>query len=179
MSKYAKPKRNIANFNADNFEAELVKSTTDVLKITKNEIQTQTQTKLGFYVTPNFHYTGPEPISNFISNNTLSNTIDDNMNFITAGTYHIRYMMNLRSRVLNFCMLKCSNSDLQQIFKIDNGLYQQTIFEGLVYFDVGDKLEFTILDNGGNALVVNSGNLTVLNSILFTQLISTENILVV
>jgi hypothetical protein len=179
MSKYAKPKRNVQNFNAENFEAELVKSTTDVLKITKNEIQTQTQTKLGFYVTPNFHYTGPEPISNFISNNTLSNTIDSNMQFITAGTYHIRYMMNLRSRVLNFCALKCSNSDLQQIFKIDNSTYQQVIFEGLVYFDVGDKLEFTILDNGGNPLIVSSGNLTVLNSILFTQLISTENILVV
>jgi hypothetical protein len=40
------PKQNISQFNADNFEDELVKSTTDVLKITKNEIQTQTQTKL-------------------------------------------------------------------------------------------------------------------------------------
>ena len=178
MSKYAKPKRNVANFNADNFEADLIKSTTDVLKITKNEIQTQTQTKLGFYVTPNFHYTGPEPISNFISNNTLSNTIDDNMEFITAGTYHIRYMMNLRSRVLNFCMLKCSNGVLEQRFKIDNGIYQQVIYEELIYFDAGDKLEFSILDNGRNPLIVSSGDLTVLNSILFTQLISTENILV-
>ena len=48
MSKYAKPKRNVANFNADNFEAELVKSTSDVLKITQSEIQTQTQTQTGF-----------------------------------------------------------------------------------------------------------------------------------
>ena len=40
MSKYAKPKRNVANFDSDNFEADLVKSTSDVLKITKNEIQT-------------------------------------------------------------------------------------------------------------------------------------------
>ena len=179
MSKYAKPKRNIANFNSDNFEADLVKSTTDVLKITKNEIQTQTQTKLGFYVTPNFPYLGPDPISNFISNNTLSNTIDDNMRFITAGTYHIRYMLNLRSRVLNFCTIKCSNSDLQQTFKIDNGVYQQVIFEGLIYFDAGDKLEFTILDNGGDPLVVSLNDLTVLNSVLFTQLVSTLNILVV
>jgi len=48
MSKYAKPKRNVANFNADNFEAEQVKSTSDVLKITQSEIQTQTQTQTGF-----------------------------------------------------------------------------------------------------------------------------------
>ena len=48
MSKYAKPKRNIANFNADNFEAELVKSTSDVLKITSQE----TSSKFGFYTIP-------------------------------------------------------------------------------------------------------------------------------
>ena len=30
MSKYAKPKRNLQNFNADNFQDDLVKITTDV-----------------------------------------------------------------------------------------------------------------------------------------------------
>lgn len=37
MSRYTRPKRNVSQFNADNFEADLVQSTNDVLKITKNE----------------------------------------------------------------------------------------------------------------------------------------------
>ena len=49
MSKYAKPKRNVQKFNVLNFEKELVKSTTDVLKITKNEIETQTTNLTAFY----------------------------------------------------------------------------------------------------------------------------------
>jgi hypothetical protein len=48
MSKYAKPKRNLQNFNANNFQDDLVKSTSDVLKITKNE----TSSKFGFYTIP-------------------------------------------------------------------------------------------------------------------------------
>ena len=179
MSKYAKPKRNVQNFNSLNFEEDLIKSTTDVLKITKSEIQTQTQTKLGFYITPTFDYTDT-PISNFVSNNTLSNTIDSNMNFITAGTYHIRYMMNIRPRIAKNFKIKCSNSDLQQIFKTGIGIYSQIFFEGLIYFDVGDKLEFTLFDlTGGEPSVIPANDLVIIQSQLFTQLVSTQNILVV
>ena len=59
MSKYSKPKRNVQNLNSENFERELVQSTNDVLKIS----QEQTQSKLGFYYTPDFHCTSL-PISN-------------------------------------------------------------------------------------------------------------------
>lgn len=50
MSKYAKPKRNLNNFNSDNFETELIQTTNDVLKITNNE----TQRKIGFYIIPTY-----------------------------------------------------------------------------------------------------------------------------
>ena len=45
MSKYARPKRNVSQFNADNFETELIQTTNDVLKITKNE----TSSNFSFY----------------------------------------------------------------------------------------------------------------------------------
>ena len=98
MSRYARPKRNIKICNADNFDEELVKSKTDVLTNTKNVIKGQTERKINLYIIPDFHYQSGT-ISNFISNNTLPNKIDSNMNFVSAGTYHIRYMLNLRPRI--------------------------------------------------------------------------------
>jgi hypothetical protein len=50
MSKYARPKRNVSQFNADNFETDLIQTTNDVLKITNN----QTQSKIGFYIIPTY-----------------------------------------------------------------------------------------------------------------------------
>jgi hypothetical protein len=74
MSKYAKPKRNVNNFNADNFETELVQTTNDVLKITKNE----TSSNFSFYTIPDTLYTNQPKLSGFTSNNSLTKIIDDN-----------------------------------------------------------------------------------------------------
>jgi len=94
------------------------------------------------------------------------------MNFITTGTYHIRYMMNLRTRVSGFPKILCSNRTLSQKLKIENVLYQQVIWEGFVFFNTWDKLEFYLFDNGNNPLIMTS-------SVLFTRLISTKNVLTV
>ena len=68
MSKYAKPKRNVQNFNSLNFEEELVKSTSDILKITSQE----TSNKFSFFTIPEIVYTNQPKIAGFVSNNTLS-----------------------------------------------------------------------------------------------------------
>ena len=173
MSKYAKPKRSVQNFNADNFEASLIETTKDVLKITKNE----TQTKMGFYYTPDFHYTST-PISNFISTNNLEQILDGNMRFINSGSYHIRYLMNLRPRLTANIVLSCSNSSLEQTIKTEATIYKQISWEGLVHFNASEKLEFYFNTLGGGTYIVPDGDLRVMNSVLFTQLISSQNVLV-
>jgi hypothetical protein len=177
MSKYAKPKRNVANFNADNFEAELVKSTTDVLKITKNEIQTQTQTKLGFYNIGDYNFTAGS-INAFIQNNTLDKMLDENMKFISSGTYHIRLMLNIRPRTTLNLQLRCSNSSLTQHFKIQSTLYHQVIYENFIHFDAGDYLFFEILDPGGTQVIIPDGDFRLMSSVLYVQQVSSLNVLV-
>ena len=174
MSKYAKPKRSVQNFNADNFEASLIETTNDVLKITKNE----TQTKMGFYYTPDFHYTST-PISNFISTNNLEQILDGNMNFINSGSYHIRYLINLRPRLTGDVVLKCANSPYKQFFKIESAIYKQVSWEGLVYFNANEKLEFYFNTTGNGTYVAPDGDLRVMNSVLFIQQISSQNVLMV
>ena len=173
MSKYTRPKRDVQNFNADNFEAELIQTTNDVLKITKNE----TQSKMGFYYTPTFNYTSL-PISNFISTNNLEQILDSDMKFVTSGSYYIRYLMNLRPRLTANFNLECSNSPFSHIIKTTSTVYMQCFWEGLVYFQAGDKLEFFLKTLGGDPYVVPDGDLAIRNSNLFTQLISTQNVLV-
>jgi len=173
MSKYTRPKRDVQNFNSNNFEPELIQTTNDVLKITKNE----TQTKMGFYTTPDFHYTSL-PISNFISNNNLENILDSNMNFISSGSYLIKYNMNLRPRLTANIVLKCANSPLEQTIKTEASIYKQIFWEGLVYFQAGEKLEFYFKTLGGGTYIVPDGDLRIMNSFLVTQLISTQNVLI-
>jgi len=175
MSKYAKPKRNLNNFNSDNFEKDLIQTTNDVLKITKNEIQS----KIGFYVIPDFHFIGgvTNPISNFVSTNSLEKILDSDMRFINAGSYSIHLLLNLRPRVDANLKLTCSNSNLQQNFKIISTIYQQVMWMGLVHFDAGERLEFKILNSAGNEPSIADGDLRVLNSTLFVQQISSSNVL--
>ena len=181
MSKYSKPKRNVNNFNADNFEAEIIQSTSDVLKITSNE----TQSKIGFYNIPDFHFVGPgiegglsNPISNFQSTNSLEKILDNEMRFINSGSYYINLLLNLRPRVDMNLKLFCSNSTLQQNFKILSTVYQQVTWMGLVYFDAGERLEFRILNSAGDDPIIPYGDLRVLNSTLFCQKISSNNVVV-
>lgn len=174
MSKYAKPKRSVQNFNADNFEANLIETTNDVLKITSQ----QTQSKMGFYYTPDFHYTSL-PISNFVSTNNLEQILDSDMRFISSGSYHIRYLMNLRPRITANIVLKCANSPYEQVFKIDSTVYKQVSWEGLVHFEAGDKLQFYFNTLGGGTYIVPDGDLRIMNSVLFIQLISSQNVLMV
>ena len=72
MSSYARPKRNIKIFNADNFEAELIKSTNDILKITSQQISSE----FCFYTMPETLYTNQPKLAGFISNNNLTQIID-------------------------------------------------------------------------------------------------------
>jgi len=175
MSKYAKPKRNLNNFNSDNFETDLIQTTNDVLKITKNEIQT----KIGFYIIPDFHFIGgvTNPISNFVSTNSLDRILDNDMRFITSGSYYIQLLLNLRPRVDANLKLTCSNSNLQQNFKIISTVYEQVTWMGLVHFDSGERLEFKILNSAGNEPTIIDGDLRILNSTLFVQQISSTNVL--
>jgi len=170
MSKYTRPKRDVQNFNADNFEPEKIESASDVLKITKNEIQS----KMGFYTIPEFSYNSG-PISNFVSNHAYSNTIDSSdMSILVSGRYHIRFMMNLRSRINEGIKLTCSNSTLEQRTTIKSGEISQFVWEGVAYLSAGDKLEFNLFNViGSEPLVVSGNDLVILNSILNTQLIST------
>ena len=177
MSKYAKPKRNIANFNADNFEDDLVKSTTDVLKITKNEIKTQTQTKLGFYNIGDYYFRSGS-INAFIQNNTLDKMLDENMRFINSGTFHIRLMLNIRPRVTMNLQLRCNSSSLTQHFKIESGLYTQVIYENFIHFDAGDSLFFEILDPVGTPILVGDTDIRLMSSVLYIQQISPLNVLI-
>lgn len=176
MSKYSKPKRNVNNFNADNFEGDLIQKTSDVLKITSNE----TQSKIGFYIIPDFNFVGgvTNPISNFQSTNSLEKIIDNNMCFITSGSYYINLLLNLRPRLDANLKLTCSNSTLQQKFKIISTVYQQVTWMGLVYYDAGEKLEFRILNHTGSETTIEYGDLSILNSTLFCHKISSNNVLV-
>ncbi len=176
MSKYARPKRNVSQFNADNFETELIQTTNDVLKITAQE----TQSKIGFYIIPDFHFVGPNvsnPISNFVSNNSLERILDNDMRFINSGSYYIHLLLNLRPRADANLRLTCSNSELRQNFKIVSTLYSQVSWMGLVYYDANDRLEFRITDSGGQEPTIADGDLRVLNSTLFVQQISSTNAL--
>ena len=173
MSKYTRPKRDVQNFNADNFEPELIQTTNDVLKITKNEIQS----KMGFYYTPGFNYTD-QPISNFISTNNLEQILDDRMRFVSSGSYYIRYLMNLRPRLTENIVLKCANSPYKQTFKTEATIYSQVSWEGLVFFNANEMLEFYFKTIGGNTYVATGSDLHIENSNLFIQLISTQNVLI-
>ena len=175
MSKYARPKRNVSQFNADNFETELIQTTNDVLKITKNE----TQSNIGFYIIPDFHFIGgvTNPISNFVSTNSLEKILDSDMRFINAGSYSIHLLLNLRPRVDANLKLTCSNSNLQQNFRVLSTVYEQVTWMGLVHFDAGERLEFKILNSAGNEPNIADGDLRVLNSTLFVQQISSTNVL--
>ena len=177
MSKYTRPKRDVQNFNADNFEPELIQTTNDVLKITSNE----TQTKIGFYIIPDFHFVGPNvsnPISNFQSTNSLEKIIDNDMRFINSGSYYIQLLLNLRPRVDANLKITCSNSTLQQNFKILSNVYQQVTWMGMVYFNANERLEFRILNSSNGEPTIADGDLRVLNSTLFCQKISSNNVLV-
>lgn len=132
---------------------------------------------MGFYITSDFHYIS-EPISNFVSTNSLESILDSNMNFVTSGSYLIRYTMNLRPRLTANIILKCSNSSLEQTIKTEATIYKQISWEGLVYFEAGQKLEFYFKTLGDGVYVVPDGDLRVMNSVLFAQLISTQNVLV-
>jgi hypothetical protein len=173
MSRYTRPKRDVSNFNADNFEAEVVQSTNDVLKITAQE----TQSKVGFYIIPDFHFT-QNPIQNFTTNNNLDAIIDRSMLFQAAGTYHIRFAMNLRPRITGNYKLLCSNSTQEIIFRIDPGIYSQVSWEAFVYYDQGDKLEFRIWDLAGNEAVIPTNDLRIMHTTLYAKQISTQNVLI-
>jgi len=173
MSKYAKPKRNLNNFNSDNFETDLIQTTNDVLKITKNE----SSSKFSFYTIPDTLYTNQPKLSGFTSNNSLTKIIDDNMNFTTSGTYHIRLLITMRPMIEANLMMVCNLSPLEQFFKLTSGLYNQVCLETLVYANGGDELFFQILTTKGDVFETTTNNLRLVNGILSVQQISSSNVL--
>ena len=175
MSKYAKPKRNVANFNADNFEAELVKSTSDILKITNNE----TSSKFGFYTIPEVVYTNQPKIAGFVSNNNLNKIIDENMKFVNSGSYHIRIMITMRPSIDVTLTLVCNLSPLEQFFKLQTGVYNQVVLDTLVYATAGEKLFYQILNTKGQVFETDYNLLRLVNTVMSVQLISTQNVLAV
>lgn len=173
MSKYARPKRNVSQFNADNFETELVQSTNDVLKITAQE----TTSKFSFYTIPDTLYTNQPKLSGFTSNNNLTKIIDDNMYFTTSGTYHIRLLITMRPMIEANLILTCNLSPLEIFFKLTPSLYNQVCLETVIYANSGDELFFQILTTKGEVFVTETNNLRLVNGILSVQQISTTNVL--
>ena len=114
MSKYSKPKRNVQNFNADNFETEIIQKTSDVLKITQQE----QSSKFSFYTIPEIVYTNQPKIQQFVSRNKLTKIIDDDMKFTSPGSYHIRFNVNFRPLIDSNLILVCNLSSLEQFFRI-------------------------------------------------------------
>jgi len=86
-------------------------------------------------------------------------------------------LLNLRPRVDANLKLTCSNSNLQQNFKILSTIYEQVMWMGLVHFDSLERLEFRILNSSGNEPTIADGDLRILNSTLFVQQISSTNVL--
>jgi len=109
----------------------------------------------------------------------LEQILDGNMNFINSGSYHIRYLINLRPRLTGDVVLKCANSPYKQFFKIESAIYKQVSWEGLVHFNANEKLEFYFNTTGNGTYVVPDGDLRVMNSVLFIQQISSQNVLMV
>lgn len=173
MSKYARPKRNVSQFNADNFETELVQSTNDVLKITAQE----TQSKFSFYTIPDTLYTNQPKLSGFTSNNNLTKIIDDNMYFTTSGTYHIRLLITMRPMIEANLILTCNLSPLEIFFKLTPSLYNQVCLETVIYANSGDELFFQILTTKGEVFVTETNNLRLVNGILSVNQISSTNVL--
>jgi len=173
MSKYSKPKRNLNNFNSDNFEKDLIQTTNDVLKITKNE----TSSNFSFYTIPETLYTNQSKLSGFTSNNSLTKIIDDNMNFTTSGTYHIRLLITMRPMIEANLMMVCNLSVLEQYFKLTPSLYNQVCLETVVYANAGDELFFQILTTKGVVFETETNNLRLVNGILSVQQISSTNVL--
>ena len=174
MSKYAKPKRNIANFNSDNFEAELVKSTSDVLKITSQE----TSSKFGFYTIPEVVYTNQPRIAGFVSNNNLNKIIDENMKFVKSGSYHIRLSVTMRPSIDVTLNLVCNLSPLEQFFKLQTGVYNQVVLDTLVYATTGEELFYQILNTKGQVFVTEYNLLRLVNTVMSVQEVSSRNVLV-
>ena len=174
MSKYAKPKRNVQNFNSDNFEAELVKSTSDVLKITNNE----TSSKFGFYTIPEVVYTNQPKIAGFVSNNNLNKIIDENMRFVNSGSYLIRLTVTMRPSIDATLTLVCNLSPLEQFFKLQPGVYNQVTIETLVYANINDELFYQILTTKGQVFETEYNLLRLVNTVMSVQLISNQNVLV-
>ena len=173
MSKYARPKRNVSQFNADNFETELIQTTNDVLKITKNE----TSSNFSFYTIPDTLYTNQPKLAGFVSNNTLTKIIDDNMNFVNSGTYHVRLLITMRPMIEANLMMVCNLSPLEQFFKLTPSLYNQVCLETVVYANSGDELFFQILTTKGVVFVTETNNLRLVNGVLSVQQISSTNVL--
>ena len=174
MSKYARPKRNVSQFNADNFETELVQSTNDVLKITAQE----TTSKFSFYTIPDTLYTNQPKLAGFTSNNSLTKIIDDDtMNFTTSGTYHIRLLITMRPMIEANLMLVCNLSPLEIFFKLTPSLYNQVCLETVIYANSGDELFFQILTTKGDVFVTETNNLRLVNGILSVNQISSTNVL--
>ena len=173
MSKYSKPKRNVQNFNADNFETELIQKTSDVLKITQQE----QSSKFSFYTIPDILYTNQPKLQQFVSRNKLTKIIDDNMKFTSPGSYHIRFNVNFRPMINNNLILVCNLSSLEQYFKLTSGTYNQITWEDVVYVNSGDELYFQLLTTNGNLFTTDANNLRLVNTTMAVQQISTQDVL--
>ncbi len=104
--------------------------------------------------------------------------LDENMKFISSGTYHIRLMLNIIPIVTLHLQLRCSNSRLTQHFKIQSTLYHKVIYENFIHFDAGDTLFFEILDPTGTQVIIPDGDFRLISSVLYVQQVSQLNVLV-
>jgi len=173
MSKYSKPKRNVQNFNADNFETEIIQKTSDVLKITQQE----QSSKFSFYTIPEIVYTNQPKIQQFVNRNKLTKIIDDDMKFTSPGSYHIRFNVNFRPLIDSNLILVCNLSSLEQFFRITPGLYNQITWEDVVYVNSGDELYFQLLTTKGDLFSTDTNNLRLVNTTMAVQQISTQDVL--
>ena len=173
MSKYSKPKRNVQNFNADNFETEIIQKTSDVLKITQQE----QSSKFSFYTIPEIVYTNQPKIQQFVSRNKLTKIIDDDMKFTSPGSYHIRFNVNFRPLIDSNLILVCNLSPLEQYFRITPGYYNQITWEDVVYVNSGDELYFQLLTTKGDVFTTDTNNLRLVNTTMSVQQISTQDVL--
>ena len=140
------------------------------MKITSQE----TSNTFSFFTIPEIVYTNQPKIAGFVSNNTLSKIINEEMKFVNSGSYHIRIMVTMRPSLDATLMLVCNLSPLEQFFKLLPGVYNQVVLDTLIYANAGDELFYQILTTKGQVFVTDYNLLRLVNTVLSIQQISSQ-----
>ena len=100
------------------------------------------------------------------------------MRFTASGSYHVRANITMRPMVEANLILVCNLSPLEQFSKLTPGLYNQVVFEDMIYANAGDELYFQILTTKGEIWTTETNNLRLVNTVLSAQQLSTSNVLI-